>query len=299
MTNFQQKSYQKHETHFQNYAKDGSQSEHAKTWLNDSTVDAWRHQRMMQCLNPLLESFPQSSWVTIGDGRYGTEANFLKKRGVKALATDISDVLLKEGKELGFIDDYSKENAEKLSFQDNQFDFAYCKESYHHFPRPMIALYEMLRVSKIAVILTEPKDNHIYSSFLNFLFEGLRIKVKKLLGHNVVNHQFEEVGNYVYSISEREIEKVALGINLPCVAFKGIQDYYMAGVENEPLNPDSKIFKKVKSKIAIAELLYRYKLQNSGLLTAILFKIEPDQALQNKLIDAGFDVVKLPKNPYL
>ena len=32
---------------------------------------------------------------TIGDGRYGTEANYLISRGLDALATDYSDKLLK------------------------------------------------------------------------------------------------------------------------------------------------------------------------------------------------------------
>ena len=63
-------------------------------------------------------------------------------------ATDIAEVLLKEAKEEGYIKAYSKENAESLSFADNEFDFVFCKESYHHFPRPMIALYEILRVVK-------------------------------------------------------------------------------------------------------------------------------------------------------
>jgi ubiquinone/menaquinone biosynthesis C-methylase UbiE len=296
---FQEKSYQKHAEHFQDYSKNGSKAEHAKTWLNDNTVDAWRHQRIMECLNPLLESFPQSSWITIGDGRYGTEANFLKKRGMKALATDISNVLLKEGKEIGFIDEYSQENAEKLSFEDSKFDFAYCKESYHHFPRPIIALYEMLRVAKVAVILTEPKDNYVYLSFFNIIFENLKKSIKILLGKKVLTHHFEKVGNYIYSISEREVEKVALGINLPCVAFKVVQDYYVVGIEHEKAISESKLFQKVKFKIMIAELLYHWKLQNSGLLTAIIFKVAPDQALQDKLIADGFEVIMLPENPYL
>jgi ubiquinone/menaquinone biosynthesis C-methylase UbiE len=296
---FQEKSYQKHAEHFQDYSKNGSKAEHAKTWLNNDTVDAWRHQRIMECLNPVLESFPHSSWVTIGDGRYGTEANFLKKRGMNALATDISDVLLKEGKEIGFIDNYSQENAEKLSFGDNQFEFAYCKEAYHHFPRPIIALYEMLRVAKVGVILTEPKDNHVYLNFFNIIFDKLRTNIKNLLGKKVSTHEFEEVGNYVYSISEREIEKVALGINLPCVAFKVVQDYYAVGSEYEKPVSESKLFQKVKFKIMIAEFLYRWKLQNSGLLTAIIFKVTPDQAVQDRLIADGFEIVMLPKNPYL
>ena len=59
------------------------------------------------------------SWLTIGDGRYGTDANFIIRNGGKAHATDISDKLLKIGHEKGFIQDFSQQNAEDLNFKNN------------------------------------------------------------------------------------------------------------------------------------------------------------------------------------
>ena len=94
---------------------------------------------MLSKLKPFIKQ--GEKWLTLGDGRYGTEANFLISNGVEALATDYSDNLLKIGKEIGFIKDYKKENAESLSFEDNQFDYVLIK-AFHHFPRPWIALYE-------------------------------------------------------------------------------------------------------------------------------------------------------------
>jgi ubiquinone/menaquinone biosynthesis C-methylase UbiE len=296
---FQEKSYQSHETHFNDYASGSSKSNHAKSWLRDDTVDAWRHQRMRLHLMPLINEFPQSSWLTVGDGRYGTDAHFLKKNGIKALATDISDVLLKEGKELGFIDDFSKENAEKLSFEDNQFDFVYCKEAYHHFPRPMIALYEMIRVAKKGVILTEPKDATIGGSLIYIFLRNLKDLMSGILGKDISRHSFEESGNYVYSISEREIQKAALGINLGFLAFKVLHDSYQKGVEYEKAVSDNQVFKKVKRKIALSDLRSYLGLSNGGLLTAMIFKTPPSQKLQSNLKTAGFKVVELPKNPYL
>lgn len=299
LNDFQEKSYKSHEGYFNEHATGGSQSNLAQTWFRDDTVDAWRHQRMRQHLIPLIDYFPASRWLTVGDGRYGTDAHFLKKHGINALATDISDVLLKEGKELGFIDDFGKENAEKLSFSDNQFDFVYCKEAYHHFPRPMIALYEMIRVARIGVVLTEPKDSNLEGSLIYGVLRNLSDFVGRILGKDVSRHGFEESGNYVYSISEREIEKVALGINLKFLAFKVLHDFYQEGVEYEKAVSDNKVFQKVKRKIALSELRANLALNNGGLLTAIIFKITPNTNLQSNLKTEGFKIVELPKNPYL
>ena len=64
------------------------------------------------------------------------------------MATDYSDKLLKIGKEIGFINKYQKENAESLTFKDNEFDYVLIKEAFHHLPRPWMALYEAFRVCK-------------------------------------------------------------------------------------------------------------------------------------------------------
>jgi ubiquinone/menaquinone biosynthesis C-methylase UbiE len=59
----------------------------------------------------------------VGDGRYGTDANYLLEHGLEVHASDIQDDLLKIGNERKFIKDFSKQNAESLSFLDNKFDF--------------------------------------------------------------------------------------------------------------------------------------------------------------------------------
>ena len=274
---FQEKSYKSHESHFNECASGASRSSHAQTWFDEDTVDAWRH----------------------GDGRYGTDAHFLGKHGVEVVATDICDVLLKEGKELGFIEHYAKENAENLSFADDEFDFVYCKEAYHHCPRPMIALHEMIRVARIGVALTEPRDGLIYNNPVSIISDNLTNLLRKIFGKTIYRHGFESSGNYVYSISEREIEKVALGINLRYVAFKPICDYYQFGMELEKATNDNKVFAKAKSKIAIDEFMAKIGLNNRGLLTVIIFKTIPSPELKKSLKLAGFKGVELPENPYL
>ncbi len=135
----------------------------AKTWMEDKdTVNHRRILKIASCFLPIIHHYPGSDWLTIGDGRFGSDAHFLNEHGVNATATDIQDDLLKIGFENKFIKSYSKQNAEKLTYDSGSFDFAFCKEAYHHFPRPAMAVYEMLRVSKIGIILHEPKDVLIY-----------------------------------------------------------------------------------------------------------------------------------------
>jgi ubiquinone/menaquinone biosynthesis C-methylase UbiE len=132
---FEQESYKKHNEH---YAE--QDPELVETWLQDDTVDAWRHFRMYAMADPLLENYKNNHWLTLGDGRYGTDAHYIMSKGCQAHASDISDYCLKEAAKIGFIKEYSVQNAEQLTFEDNSFDFVMCKESSHHFPRPAKAL---------------------------------------------------------------------------------------------------------------------------------------------------------------
>src|SRR5690606_26114528 len=99
---------------------------------------------MLESALPLLREFPRASWITIGDGNFGSDAHFLERNGAEALATSISDAPLRVARDMGFVRNIRAENAEFISSAGDAFDFALCKEAYHHFPRPAIAFYEML-----------------------------------------------------------------------------------------------------------------------------------------------------------
>lgn len=302
------KSYQSHSEHDKtpNFEK-------VETWKKFDTVDAWRHKRMYDNVLPLIHNYPSSKWLTIGDGRYGTDANYLIRNHISdVLATSISDVLLKKAKEEGFINNYKVENAENLSFEDESFDFIFCKEAYHHFPRPMIALYEMLRVAKIGIVIIEPLDPNIkivespetmiknkgrWQMIKNSVKDFVGIKRYEFTGYS--DPVYEISGNYLYSVSRREFEKVALGLNYPVIAFKGMNDYYEDGVEFEIANDSSPIFNKIKNGIENADQSCLSGSANYGLLVSIIFKRTPDEKVLSELAMIGFDVKKLSKNPYL
>ena len=299
-TDHVKKSYAADEIEYAQYSAGGLKEGHAKTWLRDDTVDAWRHNRLYHTIDPLLLSYPDATWLTVGDGRYGKDAHYIQARGGKVLATNISDHLLKEAYDAGLISQYQKENAEALSFPADSFDFVFCKESYHHFPRPMLALYEMLRVCKKGLVLIEGNDSFIASDLPGLLWLSIKYILDFLSIRKMVPHGFEEESvNYVYTISPREVEKAAAGLNLRTVAVKGINDQHIAGVEYEKIEQNSKLFRKIKRIISFRDFLCKIKLKPYSILVIIIFKEEPGDEIKNALKLANYRVVDLPKNPHV
>jgi len=296
---FKNMSYELNRRVYDDYSIGGSKEVIAKTWLDKESVGAWRFSRIYRLLDPVLESEPDAKWLTVGDGRYGGDAIYIQDKGIDVLATDISDKLLKEAYDMGCLKKYRSENAESLSFDDSEFDYVFCKESYHHFPRPMIALYEMLRVASRGVVLIEPTDVYISDSLLSLLFRKMINLIKSILGKKIIKHEFEEAGNYNYAISKREMEKMAIGINCTHVAFHGINDFYAAGSEHEKVSDNGRAYRKIKRVISLLDMLVKAKVFDYNLTAAVIFKKEPSAKLVDKLVSAGFTVVKLPVNPYL
>lgn len=295
---FESESYAKHAAEFDPYAAGGPMGRHASTWLDPGTVDAWRHRRMYQTLDPLIAAYPAASWVTVGDGRYGKDARYLIDHGREATATDISSVLLQEAQAAGFIEHWSCENAEHLSFEDGAFDFTLCKESYHHFPRPMTALYEMLRVSRLGVVLIEPNDPYVPRGIVPVLVREAKNVLNWVLGKRHIRAEYEESGNYVYRISRREIEKVALGLDYRAVAFKGFNDAFLPGVELERFESRGPLQRRLRLLIGAKDLLCRLGAMDYALMTAIIFKRAPEPSAVAALRTAGFVVRPLAPNPY-
>jgi len=290
--NFKDISYEAHEAHYLNSL------DHIDRLKNKESIDYWRHNQMYQTLLPLL-SDKSSNWLTVGDG-VGTDANWLLEYNENVVCSDISDVLLKKSKERGYIKEFSKENAEKLSYSDSSFDYVLCKEAYHHFPRPYIAVYEMIRVSSKAVILIEPVDIIIHMAPMLWL-KNILDKFSTTLINKVWKNRssFETVGNYVYKVSEREMEKIAAGINLPCVAFKGFNDYFTTDLDlNQPIT-NRKVFNKFKFRLNLKNLFSNLYLTPYMLQTSIIFKESPTQEVLNKLKEMKYKIIELPKNPYL
>ncbi len=271
----------------------------ALSWLKKSTFDNQRHSRPLQKLIPLLTK--SSSWLTIGDGRFGTDGQFLLSNGaIRVHCSDMSDTLLKIAYKQGLINEYSQQNAEYLSFPDNSFDYVLIKESFHHFPRPYIALNEAYRVASKAVVIIDNTDE---SSIYNLLISFLKSIFKNRQPLFLQQFSFEPVGNFVYKTNKKELSKFLLGLHQRHVAFSYTCDVYEKGVEFLDLYESSFSNKlwilRLNLKLKLKQILGLLNIKKPDFFLALLFKISPDKSTLVALKKCSWSYQLLPNNPYV
>lgn len=301
-----------HAKHFEN--EDEFSEKLTNAWLDDTSADSWRHNRAFEPAQ-LVSRFFSANWLTVGDGRWGLDSQRISKLGVRrVLPTDISDTLLKKARIIGLIEDYQVQNCEKLSFDDESFQIVFCKESVHHFPRPFSAIYEMLRVAQIGIILIEPNDpikimqnQRMRQSKFKFIKEILKFAnlirptnfIRSCLSEDWNPAAWEASGNYTYSISVRDIEKLAYGLNYLGYAWKGLNDHYIEGCEFEPADEErSEQFRLINSVIKEKDARCNIGLAKPDLIMHIIFKHEFDPVLSGELIKNKWNIVNILPNPY-
>lgn len=257
------------------------------------TIDAWRHVRKYEMLRPLVQSDLNRSWLTVGDT--GADAYALQQIGARKItASSISDVQLLRVKAQGFLEgiELRAVNAEQSGWEDGSVDYVLCKEAYHHFPRPNLAFYELLRIARRAVIFIEPSEGDFR------LLDELRIIVKKLLRGQERSFQlFESSGNFLYRLNTKEVIKMATALQLPCLAYRYFNDFYYAPLANALVRQDLQM-RIERLGIAAQDLMSRLRLMNWGLVTCIVFKEQPSQEELDELRKAGFTIHDVPRNPY-
>ena len=295
--------YDRHDKNYQDCINNEKDSKKADAWLNLDSLDYWRHKRMLKLLKPFIKK--SDKWLTIGDGRYGSEAAWLKRNGVECHATDMHTDLLEMAFKKGIIDSFSKQNAEKLGFKSNSFDYVLIKETLHHLPRPWLAIYEAFRVCKYGVIIIEPNDCYHYGSPQKLIFSKFKNLAKKITNRNFFKEEFnfEEVGNFIYTINIRELEKFLLGMHKTSIAVNNINDHYLKDVEYIPFNSkslkDKIVFLKLKTFIFMKDFLCNLGFLSYSLKEVILFKKAPNNKEINHFRAYNWEYKKLPDNPYL
>lgn len=260
-------------------------------YIRPDSIDNWRHTRMLDLTRPIWESFPGSQWITVGDGRYGSDAAYLHSHGVGVTATSLTDERLKYAHEQGHIPAFQAENAEHISLPDNAVDFVLCKEAYHHFPRPPVALYEMLRVARVAVVLIEPLDNPK-------LLDGMKRLLKRLIRGDR-EMQFEPSGNFLYRLNVRELGKLMTAMGGEQMACKGINDFFHARLGSHDARGFNAGHVITRLGIAVQNALSRLGLLGYGLGCVVVFKRGAGAEVLASLRQAGFRCIELPKNPYV
>jgi hypothetical protein len=155
-------------------------------------------------------------------------------------------------------------------------------------------LSQALRVAKKGVIIVEPND------YWQSIVGKIAFCAKRLLGkaQHLDQGRYEESVNYVYSVSEREIEKLCLGLDLPHVFIKGINAVYIEGGEYVPAAWTTPIFLRMRLTIMLLDLLCALHLFKPTRLLICIFKSEPSDLLRRQFLEAGWKLVDLPRNPH-
>lgn len=266
--------------------------------LGKQNLANWLQNIFFCTLDPLLQQ-KNKNWLTLGDA-YGFDAQYILHSDNQALATDLNTDFLNIALKEGIISACKAENAENLSFDDDSFDYVLCKESYHHFPRPYTAVYEMIRVARSAVVIIEPQDPVIKMPLLLF-FNNVFAAFPNLISKVWKNRfSYEPVGNFVYKVSEREFEKITAGLGLKVVAFKKINpNFWFKGAEYVTKTNKKYVFRFIQIKKKLLDFLVKIKIIPAQTLVSIIFKTPPDSATINLLKQDGYKLVTIPKNPYL
>lgn len=180
--------------------------------------DTRRHYELLSSSDGLLDHLELSSLATIGDN-LGRDAGYFKKKypNCRCIATDLHADGIQQAAVEGHVDATMSADVESLPFSNNSLDCIVAKEAFHHWPRPILGLYEMLRAAKKAVLLIEPND----------VFKG---NPTTFIGSNSYRDDYEQVGNYKYQVSLREIIKIAWALYYPAVVAVGFNDPYQPGL---------------------------------------------------------------------
>ena len=288
--NFSDKSYNSHEQHYKNF-KGNSLEVELQSIEEGRTLDSWLNKMKYDSIVPLLNEFSDEKWVTIGDGKYGRDALMLKSMtssNVDILPTDISPFLLEKAKSAKAINDFAVINAEKMDLKDDSFGVSFCKESYHHFPRPYMALYEMVRISKKAIILIEPFDQ-----FPKNIFQKIVGLFKKRM------EEFETSGNFIYTPSKNELYKFCSALQLPLFAIKSMNGHWENGYQYKNMDEHKFQFFKLRFIVGLKNILTKIGYKKPGKVAIVIFKNEPSEQLKKQLLIKGYKMFKTPKNPYL
>jgi ubiquinone/menaquinone biosynthesis C-methylase UbiE len=270
--------------------------------FEEGTTDRWRHQAMVDFAGCFAHD--TEKWLTIGDA-YGHDSIMLRRAGIKnVVASDLDSAMLSLGHQTGMVLEYLSVNAEKINCPDNSFDYILCKEALHHMPRPILAIYEMLRVARKGVIFIEPHDPLIdwpakkdHGFWRNI--DGNRVNFGRCGNdETIVSSRIDwcESGafNYVYTLSKREIHKICLGMGLPSYATKCASDFFDKDWASQPATSDSEGFRKTLEQIQFHTQVSSTVGKSYAYITGMLFKQSPSPEQVKMLRDKGYEFSYTP-----
>jgi SAM-dependent methyltransferase len=103
---------------------------------------------------------------------------------------------------------WSRQDAERLDYEDGSFDFTVVSAGLHHCRSPHRALLELYRVARVAALALESRDSALMRAAVRLgavdEYELAAVAAHGLQAGGVAN---SSTPNYVYRWSEREVEK--------------------------------------------------------------------------------------------
>lgn len=140
---------------------------------------------------------------------------------------------------------WSFQNAELLSFNDEEFDYVLVHAALHHCYSPHKALTEMYRVAKYGVLGIESRDSFLMRLAvklrMTYQYELPAVYFNKFKYGGVAN---TEIPNYIFRWTEREIEKT-----INCFAPYSLPKFFYFYDYGNPPIPSSSIFKRFISQV--------------------------------------------------
>lgn len=117
------------------------------------------------CRNRVIEKWlnsakPGESFLDVGC-EWGYHVRRMAKKGLKATGVDISVTKVRKAKliadQLHINCDFLVQDAEKLDFEDNSFDWVLCTETLEHLLHDQKAAQELIRVARKFIIISVPQ----------------------------------------------------------------------------------------------------------------------------------------------
>lgn len=236
--------------------------------------DTKRHYTMLASAEGLLDPLKPESLLSVGDN-LARDAGYFKRLFPDAwcIASDLHPDGIHTAALEGWVDAALSADVEALPFGNGEIDCVIAKEAFHHWPRPMLGVYEMLRVARKAILLIEPYD----------VMHGIARPFPET--HNFCDG-YEEVGNYKYQISLREMLKVAWSLYYPAVAAVGF---------NDPYAPDRSVEEWLIEKAKLDAMGDAGERQ-FNLMTIAIYK--PGYAPPAEALPARARLYRRPPNPF-
>lgn len=249
---------------------------YSRTFFDPADPDTRRHHVMLEEAKKLISHLHPSTILTVGDN-LGRDAGFFKASIPSAfcMASDLDSHNLRTASADGWFDAAHDVDVENIPFPDSSIDVVVAKETFHHWPRPMLGLYEMIRVVKKCALLIEPNDFIRGDSAAPYIEAS------------AYTDSYEKVGNYKYQVSIREILKVCWSLYLPGCAIIGFNDPW-----RRPFCFDSWLLEKTR-----LDRLGDDGSRQFNLFAIAIFKDAMD--LEGVARDRRVRVYKRPPNPFI